>query len=397
MNMSKRLTTQEFIERSKKIFPNLDYTLVNYVNNHTNVKIICSKHGIFDINPNNHLRGHGCPKCGHILGGKKNSKNLEYYINIFKKIHGDKYDYSKVEYIDAKTKVKIICPEHGEFWQTPYEHSKGHGCQKCGIKKTINTTKLSNEKAQEIIKEQSIKNHYKYRPFNYINAQQHIKCTCIVCNNEWEQTYNHLSRGRGCRKCAVKKTTDSYRLETDEVLRRIRPYAERNLYEIISVDNYVNNTTNNILCKCKKCNREFSLSLSNAQHDNACPYHNNSKLENYIRHSLTKNNIRFEEQKKFKWLGRQRLDFYLPEYNIAIECQGKQHFYETTNWKKFNFEHICELDKLKYKLCKENNIKILYFTFEENEPPINYIDKIYTKVEKIILMLFNKKYLVNSK
>ena len=64
--------------------------------------------------------------------GKKNSKNLEYYINIFKKIHGDKYDYSKVEYVNNQTKVCIVCPEHGEFWQTPMKHLVGRGCPKCG-------------------------------------------------------------------------------------------------------------------------------------------------------------------------------------------------------------------------------------------------------------------------
>jgi conserved hypothetical protein len=48
-----------------------------------------------------------------------------------KLVHGDKYDYSKVDYSNAHTKVCIICPNHGEFWQTPNNHLRGHGCPKC--------------------------------------------------------------------------------------------------------------------------------------------------------------------------------------------------------------------------------------------------------------------------
>lgn len=382
--MSKRLTTEGFVEKAQLIFPELDYSNVVYINNHTKIKLICAEHGEFYQSPNSLLQGHGCSKCGHIKGGKQKQKTLNYYLKKFKQVHDNFYDYSKVNYVDCKTEVCIICPIHGEFWQSPYTHSKGHGCCKCAMDRTISKTKLSEETVQKTIKEQSIKNHYKYRPFKYSNARQLIECTCLNCGNNWSQTYNHLSRGRGCFKCAIKATTDSYRYTTEEVLKKIKPYAERNLYEVVSVEEYKNSITSNILCKCKKCGKEFKISLGNAQHNNACPYHNNSKLENYIRFVLTEKNINFEEQKTFNWLGRQRLDFYLPDYNIAIECQGEQHFNETTNWKIFNFKRTCDLDILKYNLCKSHNIKILYFTFEENNPPIDYIDKIFVNIDELI-------------
>lgn len=102
-----------------------DYSKVNYVNTKEKVCIICPTHGEFWQRPNGHLNGLGCDKCG-----KTYSYTTEEFIEKAKQIHGNKYDYSKVKYINAQTKVCIICPIHGEFWQTPYKHlNLKEGCQ----------------------------------------------------------------------------------------------------------------------------------------------------------------------------------------------------------------------------------------------------------------------------
>lgn len=151
-------------------------------------------------------------------------KNFKKWLADAKKIHGDKYDYSKVEYINARTKVCIVCPIHGEFWQTPSNHLQGQGCP--------------------------------------------------ICTS-------------------------------------------------------------------------------------------NSKLENELRKFLTKENISFIEKANkstFKWLDRLHLDFYLPDYNIAIECQGKQHF-GIGGWSKhFNVEKQILRDSRKRDLCKKNNLILLYYS-----------------------------------
>ena len=124
--------TDEFIAKSKKVHGNkYDYSKVEYVNNSTKVCIVCPEHGEFWQRPNNHLRGDGCPECSIISRAKQRTSSIEYFIKKAKRIHGDKYDYSKTEYIDCHTKVCIICPEHGEFWQSPDGHLQGHGCSKC--------------------------------------------------------------------------------------------------------------------------------------------------------------------------------------------------------------------------------------------------------------------------
>ena len=134
-----KLTTENFIERANKIHGNkYDYSKVKYVNNSTKICIICPEHGEFWQTPSNHLAGKGCIKCRHVKVGNIRRKTLKSFIDEAKSIHGNKYDYSKMDYITAEKKVCIICPEHGEFWQNPSSHLNGAGCPKCngGIRLT---------------------------------------------------------------------------------------------------------------------------------------------------------------------------------------------------------------------------------------------------------------------
>lgn len=68
------------------------------------------------------MQGEGCPKCGKEKSHKSKSSNVNKFIEKAREIHGNKYDYSKVDYVNNRTKVCIICPEHGKFWQTPAHH-----------------------------------------------------------------------------------------------------------------------------------------------------------------------------------------------------------------------------------------------------------------------------------
>ena len=134
-----------FINKSKQVHGDkYDYSKVEYINAYTKVCIICPEHGEFWQTPASHMKGYGCLKCGQIERKKKlveiNQKkyNTDAFIKDARKIHGDKYDYSKVEYVNATTKVCIICPEHGEFWQTPNMHlNASQGCPKCAKNHSI--------------------------------------------------------------------------------------------------------------------------------------------------------------------------------------------------------------------------------------------------------------------
>src|SRR3989338_4064496 len=104
------------------------YDNVVYINSDTNIKIICKIHGEFEQLPRNHLSGKGCQDCGGRVGIKFPQ---EKFIKKCIKIHGDIYNYDYVIYVNAYSKVNIICIKHGIFEQRPHKHLQGQGCPKC--------------------------------------------------------------------------------------------------------------------------------------------------------------------------------------------------------------------------------------------------------------------------
>ena len=213
----------------------------------------------------------------------------EQFIEKAKKVHGDKYDYSKVNYINKHTKVCIICPEHGEFYQSPNNHLSGNGCRKCWLKKNL-TSKLSSTKK---FVEKAIKIHgdkYDYSKVNYKHSLNKVIITCKK-HGDFLQTPNCHLNGQGCLICSE------------------------------------------------------------------------SSLEKEIRVVLEKESINHICQYRQDWLGKQSFDFFLPDYSIAIECQGEQHFKP----KKYfggeeNFNIIVNNDLKKEMLCKKHGIKLIYYT-----------------------------------
>lgn len=129
------INKEEFIKRASKLHDyKYDYSKSNYINTKTKIEIICPEHGSFWQEPENHMQGEGCPECGKESIRKKLSSNTEEFIKKAKLVHGDKYNYSKVNYINNEEKIEIICPIHGSFWQRPANHLSGFGCSKCQLK-----------------------------------------------------------------------------------------------------------------------------------------------------------------------------------------------------------------------------------------------------------------------
>ena len=132
----RRLSIEEFIYRSREVHEDkYDYSKVDYLNTFSEVDIICSIHGVFPQQPQFHMNGSGCPKCSIIEQHEKQKKSTDDFIRDSIKVHGDLYDYSKVDLIDTKTEVIIICKKHGDFFQTPNNHQSGNGCPNCNSSK----------------------------------------------------------------------------------------------------------------------------------------------------------------------------------------------------------------------------------------------------------------------
>ena len=207
--MSKKLTQEEFLERVKEVHCDTyryDKTVVK--GSKIPVIITCPIHGDFEQRPGDHLRGCGCPLCGIEKSRKAKRNTTEEFIEKAKKVHGNKYDYSKVEYIDKLTPVIIICPIHGEFTQTPDTHLNGSGCQKCGVEKSKQTAASQKLTTEKFI-EKARKRHddkYDYSKVEYVNSHTPVKIICKI-HGEFEQSpTNHLS-GKGCPICAGKNMT----------------------------------------------------------------------------------------------------------------------------------------------------------------------------------------------
>lgn len=108
-----------------------NYCEANYINRKTKLNIICPIHNNFWQLPYAHLKGQGCPRCGNIKANNKKSDTNESFIIKAKTVHGDRYDYSQINYISSRKNIKIICPLHGQFLQRPSNHLNGYGCKKC--------------------------------------------------------------------------------------------------------------------------------------------------------------------------------------------------------------------------------------------------------------------------
>lgn len=195
--MGKKITTEEFIEMAKEVHQNeYDYSLVEYKGMEVPVTIICPKHGEFQQTPHTHIHGKGgCPKCKH----RSYKLTTEEWIEKATKAHNGKYDYSKVLYKDSKTKVCIICPEHGEFWQLPNNHLKTYGCPKCG---KLRITSNTNEFIQKATLVHG--NKYNYSKVIYRTNQNKVTITCPI-HGDFEQSPNSHLSGSGCPKCNCSK------------------------------------------------------------------------------------------------------------------------------------------------------------------------------------------------
>ena len=208
---------EEFIKKAKDIYGDkYDYSKVDYVNNKTKICIICPEDGEFWKTPNAFLRGQECPYCS---GGKLNKK---IFIERAREVHGDRYDYSKVEYVNNNTKVCIICPEHGEFWQKPGSHLNGQGCFECakkriGEKNKKITTESFIERAKQVHGDK-----YDYSKVEYVNPKTKVEIYCNKHNKVfYMQPYNHIN-GQGCPICRYEKVSNKLKYTKEEFILKAR-------------------------------------------------------------------------------------------------------------------------------------------------------------------------------
>lgn len=270
--------------------------------------------------------------------------------------HGDKYDYSKIEYINNSTKVCIGCKTHGDFWQIPSDHTRGRGCPKCSRMKDINV--LRNDFLKKAVKIHGDK--YGYDKVKYVNNKTKVTITCLI-HGDFQQTPNmHLSKN-GCPKC-----NSSYKLDYDSFVKKSN-LKHRWKYDYSSA-NYVNVRTK--VCIICPDHGEFWQTPSNHMNGQGCPRCKiKGQSELYMKLKNKYPNENFEWEFKSDWLGKQAIDIYLEKYKIAIEYDGLQHYLPIEFYGgKQGLEIRQAADRRKEQKCIDNNVvlyRVLYGTIEE--------------------------------
>lgn len=300
----RKLTTYEFIKRAKEVHGDVyDYSFVNYLDCKSKVKIICFEHGVFEQQPTRHLIGNGCPIC---KGGVKINK--DEFIKRAEKIHGNKYDYSHVEYVNSQIKVKILCPEHGVFEMKPNNHLQKQGCKKCGYILNTLTTEQFIKKAIEIHGDK-----YDYSFVEYKRNDEKIKIICPKHGIFKQRPYAHLSN-RGCPECKIKSKGELF----------IVSWLNDHKIEYVVQKSFPD------------CKNEFSL----------------------------------------------RYDFWLPEINLLIEYDGEPHFksVEYLNGDE-GLKYRKHCDKIKTEYAEKMNIDLLRIPYTQiNEIPQILEEKIMVEI-----------------
>ena len=346
---TKKLTKEKFIEKAKSVHGDLyDYSKVEYINSATKVKIICNKHGEFEQRPNAHLAGSICLKCSNENNGLTKKLTKEKFIEKAKSVHGDLYDYSKIEYKGSHIKICIIHPEFGEFWQMPYAHLQGQGFD----------PRRNEDKNSFIEKAKSVHGDlYDYSKVEYKGSKIRV---CIIHPEfgEFWQTPNAHLQGQGFN--FNKKLTKEKFIEKAKSV-------HGDLYDYSKVE-YINSTTD----VCIVCNKHGEFKQTPKLHfKSGCPICKMSHGEREIYKYLKNKNIEFNREKKFddcKLKFRLPFDFYIKKYNLCIEYDGRHHFEEIRG----DFELIKKRDEIKNKYCLDKNIKLIRIPYWEKSN-IEYI------------------------
>ena len=379
--MSTKSNNLDFIRKAKeKHGDKYDYSKVNYQGSKIPITITCPKHGDFTMRPNDHLCGKGCKQCAIELLRQQRAMSQETFIERCSKLYAGKYDYSKVNYINSKTKITIICPIHGEFTKTPNDHLNGYGCPKCSMEQRKVPNKLTTEQfIEKALSKHGVK--YNYSKVKYINTSTPVIITCPIHGDFLQVPSVHLS-GCGCPICGGHKklTQEDFVTRAKKIHRDKYDYSEtvyKSEKEVVEII-------------CPKHGKFTQLAKSHLL-GKGCPKCKESHLEREIRLLLEEHKIEYIYQcnkQYLPWINLQSLDFYLPQYNISIECQGEQHYYPTSfNANKTkevcdrNLTVIQERDARKKALCNSHGIKLLYFTHCKEIQPS---DEIFTKKEELL-------------
>ena len=291
---------------------------------------------------------------------QKNSRilNKEIFIKRAKEIHGDFYVYDDVIYKGMHKKVKIFCKKCDDyFYQTPTGHLQGKSCIKCYSLSKDDFIKKSKEIHGEV--------KYDYSNINYKGSKYKVNIYCNKHKKEFSQLVSSHIKGCGCPECSKEERTKRKKYTTEFFIERaINIFGDFYSYE----KTIYKKSKEKLVVTCRQ-HGDFYITPNSFLNGKGCPKCNMSSGETRILGFLEELKIDYKPQKKFEECkDKQELpfDFYLPEHNLCIEFDGKQHYKPVDFFggdKKFKDRK--RKDKIKTKFCKDNNIELLRIPYWE--------------------------------
>jgi len=440
--MAAPMTHEEYIAKAtEKHNGKYDYSITKYKSAREDIEYICPIHGKQSQNAAAHLKSNGCLKCG--LENRKQPKRYtkEKFLQKSQEQHGNRYDYSQVNYIDQETPVTIICPEHGPFEQKPVKHVNGSKCPKCRPEKNIKWTQelLINEakkrygnnydysetvyktmktpttfkcnkhhttftqipklflkrpscpfciqERKKLTTEQYIEkakkvhgNKYDYSITNYQGMDKPIEYICPIHGKVTQRADGHLNYG--CDACAHL----SRRKDTEEYIAKAKKlHGNKYLYDktvYVTADKKVTVTCPEHGDFKITAREHIRQSTDGKRGPSGCPICASSKAEQEMYNFLKKHNVEFIKEYKIPGYNY-RYDFYLPKYNVLVELDGQQHFEPVTAWGGYgNLEVTKRNDRIKNALAKEKGYSLIRIKYTEFDNLIPYFKMRMNKLFK---------------
>ena len=307
---------------------------------------------------------------------KNPSITPEMYLERFKERFGDTIVPYMDEYIDTQKEIHFKCSICGYvFKRRPHNCLRSKGCPKCH---DPHNAKLTNE----ILKERGNIVHngkYDYSESNYIDTDTPIKVICHELDEFgeehgafWVTPHAHIGMMKsGCPKCSKKFGSGE----------RFIKLANRKYNNLYGYNNFIYNGAFKESYVTCKIHGDFLVCPNRHLNGQMCPKCVGSSMEKEVSAFLDENHIEHHMRKHFDWLGKQELDVFIPQFGVAIECQGEHHFKPIELYGgEEEFKRILENDDRKRKLCEENGVRLLYYS----NLGIEYPYKVYENKEELL-------------
>ena len=363
-------TQQDFLDKAKSIHGGkYNYSKVIYVNCRNKIEIECPTHGTFWQSPDCHIgkQQQGCPRCS-----PSSLKTTEQFLQAARTIHGKTYDYSKSIYTGATDKIEIICQIHGSFFQQPACHINAkHGCPKCGAVRAGKTNPRVYGEEEFLKKAKAIHGDtYDYSKTIFINTNKRVVIICRVHGEFLQLPNNHLSRGHGCKKCAIETIAKKRRFNTFKFVNRSRE-IHGDIYDYSRVEYFNKKSPVVIICPI---HGEFLQKPSVHFDGCGCQKCMMSKGEIEVKRWLDAKHFDYKSQKMFEDCRdkrKLRFDFFIPTKNALIEFDGQQHFnaggmvhgqHKITH---SDLESIKRKDEIKNYYAKSKGMKLIRISYKE--------------------------------